>query len=94
MSMNEAKDKKISLEPLNPEQRVRKSGVPVGLKNIGNSTPSITKHAISTLFCRHTSKIQISSRTFFHTRCQRNIKGSRMKRFRNMQSKISSSKGN
>lgn len=37
MSMNEAKDKKISLEPLNPEQRVRKSGVPVGLKNIGNS---------------------------------------------------------
>ncbi len=37
MSINEAKDKKISLEPLNPEQRVRKSGVPVGLKNIGNS---------------------------------------------------------
>lgn len=35
--MNEAKDKKISLEPLNPEQRVRKSGVPVGLKNIGNT---------------------------------------------------------
>ena len=37
MSMNEAKDKKIALEPLNPEQRVRKAGVPVGLKNIGNS---------------------------------------------------------
>lgn len=39
MSMNEAKDKKIALEPLNPEQRVRKAGVPVGLKNIGNSKP-------------------------------------------------------
>jgi len=37
MSINEAKDKKINLEPLNPEQRVRKSGSPVGLKNIGNS---------------------------------------------------------
>jgi hypothetical protein len=37
MSINEAKDKKISLEPLNPEQRIRKLGVPVGLKNIGNS---------------------------------------------------------
>jgi hypothetical protein len=37
MSITEAKDKKISLEPLNPEQRVRKTGVPVGLKNIGNS---------------------------------------------------------
>lgn len=37
MSINEAKDKKISFEPLNPEQRVRKAGVPVGLKNIGNT---------------------------------------------------------
>lgn len=37
MSINEAKDKKISLEPLNPEQRIRKAGIPVGLKNIGNS---------------------------------------------------------
>ena len=37
-SMQEAKEKKISLvEPMNPEQRVRKAGVPVGLKNIGNS---------------------------------------------------------
>jgi hypothetical protein len=25
-------------EPLNPEQRIRKSGMPVGLKNVGNST--------------------------------------------------------
>ena len=37
MSISEAKDKKINLEPLNPEQRIRKTGVPVGLKNIGNS---------------------------------------------------------
>ena len=40
MSINEAKDKKITLEPLNPEQRIRKPGIPVGLKNIGNSTIS------------------------------------------------------
>lgn len=56
LSMNEAKDKKISLEPLNPEQRLRKSGVPVGLKNIGNSTPPITQHATSTPSSRPTSK--------------------------------------
>jgi hypothetical protein len=37
-SLDEAKAKKISFEPLNPEQRLRKSGIPVGLKNIGNST--------------------------------------------------------
>jgi hypothetical protein len=36
-SLDLAKDKKISFEPLNPEQRLRKSGTPVGLKNIGNS---------------------------------------------------------
>ena len=42
MSINEVKDKKITLEPLNPEQRIRKSGVPVGLKNIGNSTSLLT----------------------------------------------------
>lgn len=36
-SLDLAKEKKISFEPLNPEQRLRKSGVPVGLKNIGNS---------------------------------------------------------
>jgi len=26
-----------SYEPLNPEQRIRKPGMPVGLKNVGNS---------------------------------------------------------
>lgn len=50
--MNEAKDKKISLEPLNPEQRVRKSGVPVGLKNIGNS------NAINNIACYFNSLLQ------------------------------------
>lgn len=57
MSMNEAKDKKISLEPLNPEQRVRKLGVPVGLKNIGNSNHFVNQHAILTLYYKHTFKM-------------------------------------
>lgn len=37
LSMNEAKANNISIDFANPEQKVRKSGVPVGLKNIGNS---------------------------------------------------------
>lgn len=61
LSMNEAKDKKISLEPLNPEQRIRKSGVPVGLKNIGNSKSILTKPAISTPCCKPTSRTLILS---------------------------------
>jgi hypothetical protein len=50
MSINEAKDKKINLEPLNPEQRVRKSGVPVGLKNIGNSKSNLNLSLLLQLF--------------------------------------------
>jgi hypothetical protein len=66
--MNEAKDKKISLEPLNPEQRLRKTGVPVGLKNIGNSNSSIIQLAISTRFCKPTFKILHSLKRFYHTK--------------------------
>lgn len=29
---------KQKFEPLNPEQRIRLKGTPVGLKNVGNST--------------------------------------------------------
>lgn len=54
-SIDMAKDKKISFEPLNPEQRLRKPGVPVGLKNIGNSSSSLTQPATSTRCCRPTS---------------------------------------
>lgn len=57
LSMNEAKDKKINLEPLNPEQRVRKSGIPVGLKNIGNSKNIIIKLATLTLYYKPIFKI-------------------------------------
>jgi hypothetical protein len=58
LSMNEAKDKKIGLEPLNPEQRVRKTGIPVGLKNIGNSTSTSMQLATSILCCRPISKMR------------------------------------
>ena len=68
LSMTEAKDKKINLEPLNPEQRVRKSGVPVGLKNIGNSNALPTQPATSTPYCRPISRIWPSSATFSPTR--------------------------
>ena len=36
LSMNDAKNHNFAFD-LSPEQKVRKSGVPVGLKNIGNS---------------------------------------------------------
>ena len=36
LSMNDAKNNNFAFD-LSPEQKVRKSGVPVGLKNIGNS---------------------------------------------------------
>ena len=36
MSMNEAKSNNHSFD-FSPEQKIRKSGVPVGLKNVGNS---------------------------------------------------------
>lgn len=37
-SLKDVKDKNIIMEPLNPEQRKRENGIPVGLKNLGNST--------------------------------------------------------
>lgn len=37
MSLKEQKNTPGVYEPLNPEQRLRKSGMPIGLKNIGNS---------------------------------------------------------
>lgn len=36
-SVQEVKDTHINFEPLNPEQRLRKQGTPVGLKNLGNT---------------------------------------------------------
>jgi hypothetical protein len=60
LSMTEAKDKNYGFEPLNPEQRVRKSGVPVGLKNIGNSIVCPTQPATSTPSCRPTFRTPAS----------------------------------
>jgi len=37
LSLKEQKGGSASYEPLNPEQRLRKSGQPIGLKNIGNT---------------------------------------------------------
>jgi len=34
-------------EPLNPEQRLRKSGVPIGLKNVGNSTILLSDNGLN-----------------------------------------------
>lgn len=70
MSITEAKDNKISLEPLNPEQRVRKPGVPVGLKNIGNSKYIITKPVISTPSFRPISKTFNLPDMCYHTKFQ------------------------
>jgi len=36
-SLKDQADKIYVYEPLNPEQRIRPAGSPVGLKNIGNS---------------------------------------------------------
>jgi len=36
-------DKVYVYEPLNPEQRIRPTGLPVGLKNIGNSNNLLKK---------------------------------------------------
>lgn len=36
-SLKDVKDKNIIMEPLNPEQRKRENGIPVGLKNLGNT---------------------------------------------------------
>jgi len=36
-SLKDQSDKVYVYEPLNPEQRIRPTGLPVGLKNIGNS---------------------------------------------------------
>jgi len=68
ISMNEAKEKKISLDLMNPEQRVRKSGVPVGLKNIGNSKIFLIQPATSTPYCRLTSKTRPLCVLFSRTR--------------------------
>lgn len=72
LSMNEAKSKNIALEPLNPEQRVRKSGVPVGLKNIGNSNDVMIKLAISIRYSRLTFKTYLSCVRSSAMRFQRN----------------------
>ena len=65
-SLDDAKAKNISFEPLNPEQRLRKAGVPVGLKNVGNSKRAPTQPATSTRCCRPTSTTRSSS-----ARCSR-----------------------
>lgn len=43
MSLKEAQtDGNVIFEPLNPEQRIRKKGNPVGLKNVGNSKTNMS----------------------------------------------------
>ena len=37
LSLQSQQNMPSTYEPLNPEQRLRKSGMPIGLKNIGNS---------------------------------------------------------
>ena len=37
MSMKETSSEMVTFEPLNPEQRKRVEGTPVGLKNVGNT---------------------------------------------------------
>lgn len=49
-SLKEAKHSTASFETMNPEQRMRVEGTPVGLKNVGNSIELLfhIKHAILT----------------------------------------------
>jgi len=92
MSMNEAKDKKISLEPLNPEQRVRKSGIPVGLKNIGNSKFMFIKLATSIHCFKLIFKMPISPRQFLVMRSLKSTKVLKMIKSKNTSNKILTSK--